>query len=254
MGTKYKRVLLKISGEALLGNQQFGIDYEPVEMIANEIKSIYDKGVEVAVVVGGGNIFRGMKNSAKLGMDQASGDYVGMLATVMNAVALQCALKKIDVECRVQTAIAMNQIAEPYVRHRAIRHLEKGRVVIFAAGTGNPFFTTDTASALRASEINAEVMLMAKNGVDGIYNDDPKVNPEAKKIEYPAIVYSFNNFNRMDADDKPYILHGRYQIIHMYRHIKNDLKTKFITEIPYCYFERRMVTNGIYNDYYVINI
>ena len=183
MGTKYKRVLLKISGEALLGNQQLGIDYEPVEMIANEIKSIYDKGVEVAVVVGGGNIFRGMKNSAKLGMDQASGDYVGMLATVMNAVALQCALKKFDVECRVQTAIAMNQIAEPYVRHRAIRHLEKGRVVIFAAGTGNPFFTTDTASALRASEIDAEVMLMAKNGVDGIYNDDPKTNLNAKKID-----------------------------------------------------------------------
>ena len=183
MATKYKRVLLKISGEALLGNQQFGIDYEPVEMIANEIKSIYDKGVQVAVVVGGGNIFRGMKNSASLGMDQASGDYVGMLATVMNAVVLQCALKKIDVECRVQTAIDMNQIAEPYVRHRAIRHLEKGRVVIFAAGTGNPFFTTDTASALRASEIDAEVMLMAKNGVDGVYNDDPKTNPDAKKIE-----------------------------------------------------------------------
>ena len=183
MGTKYKRVLLKISGEALLGNQQFGIDYEPVEMIANEIKSIYDKGVEVAVVVGGGNIFRGMKNSAKLGMDQASGDYVGMLATVMNDVALKCALKKIDVECRVQTAIAMNQIAEPYVRHRAIRHLEKGRVVIFAAGTGNPFFTTDTASALRASEIDAEVMLMAKNGVDGVYDDDPRTNPNAKKID-----------------------------------------------------------------------
>ncbi len=183
MATKYKRVLLKISGEALLGKQQFGIDYEPVEMIANEIKSIYDKGVEVAVVVGGGNIFRGMKNSAKLGMDQASGDYVGMLATVMNAVALQCALKKGGVECRVQTAIAMNQIAEPYVRHRAIRHLEKGRVVIFAAGTGNPFFTTDTASALRASEIDAEVMLMAKNGVDGVYNDDPKINPNAKKLD-----------------------------------------------------------------------
>lgn len=183
MATKYKRVLLKISGEALLGNQQFGIDYDPVEMIANEIKPIYEKGVEVAVVVGGGNIFRGMKNSARLGMDQASGDYVGMLATVMNAVVIQCALKKIDVECRVQTAIAMNQIAEPYVRHRAIRHLEKGRVVIFAAGTGNPFFTTDTASALRASEINAEVMLMAKNGVDGVYTDDPKTNPDAKKID-----------------------------------------------------------------------
>ena len=183
MVTKYKRVLLKISGEALLGDQQFGIDPKPVEMIADEIRSIYERGVEIAVVVGGGNIFRGMKNSAKLGMDQASGDYVGMLATVMNAVVLQCALKKIEVECRVQTAIAMNQIAEPYVRHRAIRHLEKGRVVIFAAGTGNPFFTTDTASALRASEINAEVMLMAKNGVDGIYDDDPKTNPNAKKID-----------------------------------------------------------------------
>ncbi len=183
MVTKYKRVLLKISGEALLGNQQFGIDYEPVEMISQEIKSIYEQGAQVAVVVGGGNIFRGMKNSAQLGMDQASGDYVGMLATVMNAVVLQCALKKIDVECRVQTAIDMNQIAEPYVRHRAIRHLEKGRVVIFAAGTGNPFFTTDTAAALRASEINAEAMLMAKNGVDGVYSDDPKVNPEAKKID-----------------------------------------------------------------------
>ena len=183
VSNKYNRVLLKVSGEALLGDQQFGIDPKPVEMIANEIRSMYERGVEVAVVVGGGNIFRGMKNSAKLGMDQASGDYVGMLATVMNAVVLQCALKKIEVECRVQTAIAMNQIGEPYVRHRAIRHLEKGRVVIFAAGTGNPFFTTDTASALRASEINAEVMLMAKNGVDGVYDDDPKINPNAKKID-----------------------------------------------------------------------
>ena len=188
---KYKRVLLKISGEALLGDQQFGIDPKPVEMIADEIRSIYERGVEIAVVVGGGNIFRGMKNSAKLGMDQASGDYVGMLATVMNAVVLQCALKKIEVDCRVQTAIAINQIGEPYLRHRAIRHLEKGRVVIFAAGTGNPFFTTDTASALRASEINAEGMLMAKNGVDGVYNDDPRVNPNAKKydkISYDEII------------------------------------------------------------------
>lgn len=180
---KYNRVLLKISGEALLGEQQFGIDPKPVEMIANEIRSIYERGVEIAVVVGGGNIFRGMKNSARLGMDQASGDYVGMLATVMNAVCLQCALKKTEVECRVMTAISMNQIAEPYVRHRAIRHLEKGRVVIFAGGTGNPFFTTDTASALRASEINAEVMLMAKNGVDGVYDDDPRINPNAKKLD-----------------------------------------------------------------------
>ena len=180
---KYKRILLKISGEALLGEQQFGIDQNPVKMIANEIKKVRDMGAEVAVVVGGGNIFRGMKNSANLGMDQASGDYVGMLATVMNAIALQSALNQIDVDCRVQSAIAMNQIAEPYIRHRAIRHLEKGRVVIFAAGTGNPFFTTDTASALRASEINAQAMLMAKNGVDGVYTDDPNTNPEAKKLD-----------------------------------------------------------------------
>ena len=189
---KYKRVLLKISGEALLGDQKFGIDPKPVEMIADEIRSIYEKGVEIAVVVGGGNIFRGMKNSARLGMDQASGDYVGMLATVMNAVCLQCALKKIEVECRVMTAIAMNQIAEPYYRHKAVRHLEKGRVVIFAAGTGNPFFTTDTASALRASEVGADVMLMAKNGVDGVYTDDPKTNPDAKmltSITYDDIIH-----------------------------------------------------------------
>lgn len=180
---KFNRILLKISGEALLGTQQFGIDQEPVKMIAGEIKKAIDLGAQIAVVVGGGNIFRGMKNSAKLGMDQASGDYVGMLATVMNAIVLQSALTQIGVSCRVQSAIGMNQIAEPYIRHRAIRHLEKGRVVIFAAGTGNPFFTTDTAAALRASEINADAMLMAKNGVDGVYTDDPKTNPDAKKMD-----------------------------------------------------------------------
>ncbi len=180
---KYKRILLKVSGEALLGEQQFGIDQVPVKMIAGEIKKAVDAGAQVAIVVGGGNIFRGMKNSAKLGMDQASGDYVGMLATVMNAIALQCALNQIGVQCRVQSAITINQVAEPYIRHRAIRHLEKGRVVIFAAGTGNPFFTTDTAAALRASEINADAMLMAKNGVDGVYTDDPNTNPEAKKLD-----------------------------------------------------------------------
>ena len=188
---KYKRVLLKISGEALLGEQQFGIDQKPVEMIANEIKIAHDMGAEIAVVVGGGNIFRGMKNSAKLGMDQASGDYVGMLATVMNAIALQSALRKLNVSCRVQSAIDMDKIAEPYIRFKAIRHLEKNRVVIFAAGTGNPFFTTDTAAALRASEIDAQVMLMAKNGVDGVYSDDPRVNKNAKKydkISYDDII------------------------------------------------------------------
>jgi len=180
---KYKRILLKISGEALMGDQQFGIDYKPVEMIANEIKTVVDMGVQIAVVVGGGNIFRGMKNSAKLGMDQASGDYVGMLATVMNAIALQSALLKLNVSCRVQSALDIHKIAEPYIRFKAIRHLEKGRVVIFAAGTGNPFFTTDTAAALRASEIGAQAMLMAKNGVDGVYDDDPRTNPNAKKLD-----------------------------------------------------------------------
>lgn len=184
---KYKKILLKVSGEALLGTQQFGISPEPVEAICNEIKKAYDLGVQIAIVVGGGNIFRGMKNSAKLGMDQASGDYVGMLATVMNAIAIQSQLRKIGVDCRVQSAIDIEKIAEPYIRFRAIRHLEKNRVVIFAAGTGNPFFTTDTAAALRASEIGAEVMLMAKNGVDGVYSDDPKTNPNAKK--YDKITY-----------------------------------------------------------------
>ena len=179
----YNRILLKVSGEALLGEQDFGIDYKPVDMIANEIALAVKDGVQIAVGVGGGNIFRGMKNSAKLGMDRASGDYVGMLATVMNAIALQSALKSINIDCRVQSALEIKQVAEPYIRHRAIRHLEKGRVVIFAAGTGNPFFTTDTAAALRASEINADAMLMAKNGVDGVYDDDPRTNPNAKKLE-----------------------------------------------------------------------
>lgn len=188
---KYKKILLKISGEALLGSQQFGIDPEPVHNIAQEIKKAYESGTQIAVVVGGGNIFRGMKNSSKLGMDQASGDYVGMLATVMNAIALQSELRKIGVECRVQSAINMDKIAEPYIRFKAIRHLEKNRVVIFAAGTGNPFFTTDTAAALRAAEIGADAMLMAKNGVDGVYSDDPRTNPKAEKydkISYDDII------------------------------------------------------------------
>ncbi len=183
-----------------MGSQEFGIDPVPVEKIANEIKKAHSLGVQIAVVVGGGNIFRGMKNSKKLGMDQASGDYVGMLATVMNAIALQSELRKIGVSCRVQSAITMNKIAEPYIRFKAIRHLEKNRVVIFAAGTGNPFFTTDTAAALRAAEIGAEVMLMAKNGVDGIYDDDPKTNPAAKKfdkISYDDIIVK--NLKVMDT-------------------------------------------------------
>ncbi|MDD3419535.1 MAG: UMP kinase [Candidatus Gastranaerophilales bacterium] len=183
-GLKYKRVLLKLSGEALMGEEDFGISPDIINKIADEIKYLHDLGAELAIVVGGGNIFRGVKGSAKLGVDQASGDYVGMLATVMNASILQGVLRKKDVSCRVLSAITINEIAEPYIRFRAMRHLEKGRVVIFAAGTGNPFFTTDTAAALRASEIDAEMMLMAKNRVDGVYDSDPKENPNAKRYDF----------------------------------------------------------------------
>ncbi len=180
---KYKRVLLKISGEALMNKENFGIDPDTINTVAKQIKKVQDMGVEIAIVVGGGNIFRGVQNSTKLGMDQASADYVGMLATTMNALVLQGVLKQYDVQTRVLNAIKMDQIAEQYIRLRAIRHLEKGRVVIFAGGTGNPFFTTDTAAALRASEINAEVMLMAKNKVDGVYNKDPRKNDDAVKFD-----------------------------------------------------------------------
>jgi len=177
----YKRVLLKISGEALMGNQGYGINTEILRIVAGEIAETAKLGVEVAVVVGGGNIFRGVSESAK-GMDRASADYVGMLATVMNAVSLQEAIEKHGVVTRVQSAIPMSQLAEPYIRRRAIRHLEKGRVVIFGAGTGNPFFTTDTAAALRAMEINADVLLKATK-VDGIYDKDPKKFKDAKRYE-----------------------------------------------------------------------
>jgi len=175
----YKRVLLKISGEALMGTQNYGINTEILRIVAGEIAETAKLGVEIAVVVGGGNIFRGVSESAK-GMDRASADYVGMLATVMNAVSLQEAIEKHGVVTRVQSAIPMSQLAEPYIRRRAIRHLEKGRIVIFAAGTGNPFFTTDTAAALRALEIGAEAILMAKNGVDGVYDGDPRVDRDAE--------------------------------------------------------------------------
>jgi uridylate kinase len=175
----YKRVTLKISGEALMGNQTYGINPEVLSAVAGDIADTAKLGVEVAVVVGGGNIWRGATHGAG-GMDRASADYVGMLATVMNAVSLQSAIERNGVTTRVQTAIPISQIAEPYIRRRAIRHLEKGRVVIFGAGTGNPFFTTDTAAALRAIEIGAEVLLMAKN-VDGVYDNDPRKHPEARR-------------------------------------------------------------------------
>jgi uridylate kinase len=179
---KYKRVVLKLSGESLAGNQGFGINPEVVESIALQIKEIRKHGIDVAAVVGGGNIWRGLAGSAK-GMDRATADYMGMLATVMNSLALQDALENLDVTTRVQSAIEMRQVAEPYIRRKAIRHLEKGRVVIFAAGTGNPYFSTDTTAALRAAEIEADVILMAKKNTDGVYDCDPNHNPNAKKFE-----------------------------------------------------------------------
>lgn len=179
---KYKRVILKLSGESLAGDQGFGINPSVVEDIALQIREIRKAGIDCAVVVGGGNIWRGLAGSAK-GMDRATADYMGMLATVMNALALQDALEKADVDSRVQSAIDMRQVAEPYIRRKAIRHMEKGRVVIFAAGTGNPYFSTDTTAALRAAEIEAEVILMGKKNTDGVYDSDPNKNPGAKKFD-----------------------------------------------------------------------
>jgi uridylate kinase len=184
-GAKFRRVLLKVSGEALMGSQPFGMDEAVVVAIAQEIRDIHALGVEVAVVVGGGNIIRGLAASHR-GIDRVIGDYMGMLATVINALALQDALEKRGVPTRVQTAIDIREVAEPFIRRRAIRHLEKGRVVLFAAGTGNPFFTTDTAAALRANEIHAEILLKATK-VDGLYDSDPEKNPNA--VLLPEVTY-----------------------------------------------------------------
>jgi uridylate kinase len=177
----FKRIMLKLSGEALMGSLDYGTDPERVQAIAREIAKLHHNGVEVAVVVGAGNIYRGLQGAAG-GMDRATADYMGMLATVLNALQLQDALEKQDVHTRVQSAIQIQEVAEPYIRRRAMRHLEKGRVVIFAAGTGNPFFTTDTAAALRAVEVHAEAFLMAKNGVEGVFSGDPKTDPDAEFI------------------------------------------------------------------------
>lgn len=186
MGKPYQRVLLKLSGEALMGELAYGIDPGIVDAIAQEISSVVAQGIQLAIVVGGGNIFRGVKG-ASAGMDRATADYIGMIATVMNAMTLQDALERLDVPTRVQTAISMQELAEPYIRRRAIRHLEKGRVVIFGGGSGNPFFTTDTAAALRAAEISAEVLLKATK-VDGVYDSDPVTNPDAKR--YNSLTYN----------------------------------------------------------------
>jgi uridylate kinase len=178
---KYKRILLKLSGEALMGEQSFGIDPQMLQYVAREFKQVHDLGVEIAVVVGGGNIFRGVKASS-FGMERTSADHMGMLATVLNSLALQDALEKRGMQTRVQTAISMHEVAEPYILRRALRHLEKGRIVIFAAGTGNPYFTTDTAAVLRAQEIHAQILLKATK-VDGLYEADPVEHPDAEFID-----------------------------------------------------------------------
>lgn len=194
----YKRVLLKLSGEALMGDDAYGINRATINRIVGEVKEIVDLGVQVGVVIGGGNIFRGVAPAAE-GMDRATADYMGMLATVMNALALQDAMKHAGIVSRVQSALNIEQVAEPYIRGKAIRYLEEGRVVIFGAGTGNPFFTTDTAAALRGMEINAEIVIKATK-VDGIYTDDPKTNPEA--MRYKTITFDeaiIKNLKVMDA-------------------------------------------------------
>ncbi len=179
---KYKRIILKVSGEALAGPKGVGIDPIVISHLAKEIKSIHNLGVEIGVVCGGGNMWRG-ETGAKLGMERSQADYMGMLATIMNGLALQDGLEHVGVPTRVQTSIEMRQVAEPYIRRRAVRHLEKGRVVIFGGGTGNPYFSTDTTAALRAAEIDADVIFMAKNGVDGVYSADPKIDPSATKYD-----------------------------------------------------------------------
>ncbi|HEX6027140.1 MAG TPA: UMP kinase [Solirubrobacter sp.] len=177
----FQRVLIKLSGEALMGPLEYGTDPETVGRIADQIKTVHDRGVEIAIVLGAGNIYRGLSQAAE-GMDRATADYMGMLAIVLNALTLQDALEKRDVHTRVQSAITISEVAEPYIRRRAMRHLEKKRVVIFAAGTGNPFFTSDTAAALRAIEMHADVLLMAKHGVEGVYTADPRTDPSAEFI------------------------------------------------------------------------
>jgi uridylate kinase len=212
-GAKYERVLLKLSGEALSGEQDFGINTQTLTKIAGQIKQVLALGVGVAIVVGGGNIWRGAKAEAD-GMDRVTADYAGMLATVINALVLQDVLEREGVDTRTQSAIGINQVAEPYIRRRAIRHLEKGRVVIFAGGTGNPYMTADTAAALRAIEINADVLLMSKNNVDGIYTADPQKDPGAKKIDRITHLEALNlRLEVMDATALSLCLDNQLPII-----------------------------------------
>lgn len=211
---KYRRVLLKLSGEALMGNGAFGVDLETLNSIARQVRTVaLDHGVQMGVVVGGGNFWRGHV-AAERGMDPAQAHYAGMLATIINALALQDALEKLEVDTRVQTAISVTAVAEPYIRRRAIRHLEKGRVVILAAGTGNPYFTTDTGAALRAIEINAEVLLMAKSGTDGVYEADPRVDPSARKFDQLSYIDALNrSLKVMDSTALALCMDNRLPII-----------------------------------------
>ncbi|MCX8084308.1 MAG: UMP kinase [Calditerrivibrio sp.] len=229
MMPKYKRILLKLSGEALMGNQNYGIDGDVVKFIASEIKEAYDMGVSIGIVVGGGNIFRGVSESAK-DMDRVSADYMGMLATVINSLALQNALENIGVPTRVQTSIEMRQIAEPYIRRRAMRHLEKGRVVIFGAGTGNPYFTTDTTATLRASEINADVVLKATK-VDGVYTADPKKDSSARKFDTISYLDVLNkNLKVMDSTAISMCMDNKIPIIVFDLYGKGNLKRILLGE------------------------
>ncbi|HET6477606.1 MAG TPA: UMP kinase [Dehalococcoidales bacterium] len=211
--TKYKRVLLKLSGESFAGGNRFGIDIDTLTKVAKQIKNVVEMGVAVAIVVGGGNIWRGDEAEAN-GIDRVTADYAGMLATVINALALQDTLEREGVHTRTQSAIGINQVAEPYIRRRAVRHLEKGRVVIFAGGTGNPYMTTDTAAALRAIEIDAEVLLMTKNKVDGVYSADPIKNPDAKKFDHLTYLEALNlRLEVMDATALSLCLENKLPII-----------------------------------------
>ena len=220
---KYKRVLAKLSGEALMGKESFGISPEMISYIASEVRSVYDLGVQLALVIGGGNIFRGIA-ATSYGMDRTSADHIGMLATVINSIALQDALEKRGIQTRVQTAIEMCAVAEPYILRRAVRHLEKGRVVIFAAGTGNPYFTTDTAAALRAKEIAAEVLLKATK-VDGIYDADPMAEPNAKRVEDVTYLEVLKKqLKVMDSTAVSLAMDNRLPVIVFNLRVKGNLK------------------------------
>lgn len=221
---KYQRVILKLSGEALAGEKKIGIDPETVNEIAKEIVEAYKTGVQIAIIVGGGNIWRG-KAASEMGMERASADYMGMLATVMNALALQNALESLGVDTRAMTSISMEAVAEPYIRRRAIRHLEKGRIVIFGGGTGNPFFSTDTTAALRAAEINADAILMAKNRVDGVYDSDPQINPDAKKYDYLTFLDLVNqDLKVMDATAATLCMDNNIDVVVFNMNTKGNIK------------------------------